>query len=273
MTAFISSFLQHLLTKRRMSFYKHKTVWVGVLILVLTTACSHFGTLPLPRDPAAEKMIETLKQTNIDLIRFKCVGKITVSGPKQPAKSYRSAIAGQLNDHLRIDLFAPFGGAAGSVASDGKHLFLVMHASGKYYKKRFQNGSLSRFVKMDVTVGDLLALLVGRIPIEDERIAQSMPLEDTDHSVVGLVDRRGNTRQKIILDTDGRPLRALWFDPHGKPMLALEISGQQIIDGFLIPTQVDLSAASGQTVSIRIERYQANPSLDKTLFVLPPISS
>lgn len=256
-----------------MSRTLHPPMGLCMLALVMATACSHLVSFPVPRDLAAERIIDTIKQANINLVQFKCIGKITVSEPKQPVQSYRSAIAGQMNDHLRIDLFAPFGGAAGSVASDGKHLYLAMHASRKYYKKRFSNGSLSRFVKIDVTVGDLLELLVGRIPLDDERLAQSLPVDDPDHPGVCLVDRRGKIRQKILLDTDGRPFRALWFDPHGKQMLALKISGRQTIDGFLLPKRIKLLADSGQTVSIVIDRYHANAALEKNLFVLPPISS
>jgi hypothetical protein len=274
MTFFSRSARQRLFTKRSTSLLmRHPMYMMYIWMMVMTSACTHLGTTPLPGDPAAEQIIETIQQTNIDLVQFKCVGKITVSGPGQPVQSYRSAIAGQLNNHLRIDLFAPFGGAAGSVASDGEHLFLVLHGSRDYYKKRFGNGSLHRFVKIDITVGDLLELLVGRIPIADERSARSVPVDDTEHHGVYLVDRWGKTRQKITLNTDGRPLRSKWFDKHDKQILALEISGRQTIDGFVLPKRVNLNAASGQTISIRIERYETNAVLDETLFVLPPISS
>ena len=113
-------------------------------------------------------MVAGMKLTNADLTRFKCVGKIIISGPKQPAQSFRAAMAGQLSDRLRIDLLAPFGGSAGTVSSDGKHLFLVMHPSREYYKSRLGSGSLEQMIQIDVSVGDLLELLVGRIPIDAE---------------------------------------------------------------------------------------------------------
>ena len=272
MTSLLRCFLPYLLTKRSLSQIMYPPM-VLCLALVMATACSHIASFPVPQDPAAERIIDTIKQTNIDLVQFKCIGKITVSEPKQPVQSYRSAIAGQMNDHLRIDLFAPFGGAAGSVASDGKYLYLAMHASRKYYKKRFSNGSLYRFVKIDITVEDLLELLVGRIPMDDERLAQSLPVTDADYPGACLVDRRGQIRQKIFLDTDGRPFQALWFDQDGKQMLSLKISGRQTIDGFILPKRIQLLAGSGQTVSIVIDRYHANAALEKALFVLPPISS
>lgn len=273
MTPFYRPVRQRLLTKHIVSLTKPFAKHLWMLVIGLITACTHLAPALLPSDPAAQQIIDTIKQTNIDLVQFKCVGKITISGPGQAVQSYRSAIAGQMNDHLRIDLFAPFGGAAGSVASDGKHLFLVLHRSRDYYKKRFGNGSLHRFVKVDVTVWDLLELLVGRIPLMDERSVRSVPVGDRDRHGVRLIDRWGKTRQLVILDVDGRPLRSQWFDKHEKQMLTLEVGGQQTIDGFVLPKRVKLIAASGQTVSIRIERYEANAALDETLFALPPISS
>jgi hypothetical protein len=246
-------------------------VW-GMLIWMVM-ACTHLPAPSMPRDPVAEQIIATLKQTNIDLIRFKCMGKITISNPKQPVQTYRSAIAGQLNDHLRIDMFAPFGGAAGTVASDGEHLFLVLHASRKYYKKRFADGSLRRFIKINLTVGDLLELLVGRIPLEDELIPRMMPAEDTEGRGVRLVDRKGKIHQEIVLDADGRLRRAQWFDDHHHQVLSLKIDGAQVSDGFVVPKRIALVDASGNTVSVTLSRYEANAMLNQHLFVPPPISS
>lgn len=247
---------------------------LGALLVIWTaTACTHLATLPPPRDLAAEQILSTIKQTNVGLVQFKCVGRISVSDPDQSVRSFRSAIAGHLDDHLRIDMFAPFGGAAGSVASDGKNLFLVLHASREYYKKRFGDGSLHRFIKMDLTVGDLLELLVGRIPVDRSLFPRSLPLSDTDCIGVRLVDRWGTTRQQIILDAMARPQQVLWFDGHGRQTISLVLRGHQQVDGFVLPERMELSSASGQSLSIQIERYEANAFLNEDLFVLPPISS
>lgn len=246
-------------------------LWVSLLWLI--SACAHLAPFSVPRDPAAAQVIADIKQTNPGLLRFKCVGKITVSIPQQSTQSYRSAIAGQLKDHLRIDLFAPFGGAAGTVASDGRHLFLVLHASRDYYKKRFGEGSLDRFIKMNVTVGDLLELLVGRIPLEPDLVPQIVSEDDTDRASIRLVDRRGRIRQRIALNADGRPFAVQWFDIHDRQTISLSISGHQVVEGFVLPKRVDLLAATGQSVSFILERYEANPHLEEGLFAPPPISS
>lgn len=261
-------------TKRTMSLNTGQLLRLSsIMALWMIAACAHTPPWSLPRDPAAERIVDRIKQTNTTLQRFKCIAKITVSGPERSHQVYRSAIAGQLDSQLRIDLFAPFGGAAGTVASNGKKLFLVLHASRDYHTTGFGNGSLKRLIKIDITVGDLLELLVGRIPVDSGFLPQTMPLDDTEQPGVCLVDRWGKTRQRITLDATGRPLTSEWFDSRYRPVFSLVRTGQQLVDGFVLPRRVDLLATGGQKVSIILERYQANVPLDDRLFTPPPISS
>ena len=219
-------------------------------------------------------MVAGLRLTNADLTRFKCVGKITMSSPKQPAQTFRAAMAGQLSDRLRIDMFAPFGGSAGTVSSDGKHLFLVMHPSREYYKRRFGSGSLEKMIQINVSVGDLLELLVGRIPMDAEFSPRLGADENEAQPHLVLVDRWGRTRQRVTVDDSMHPVASVWFDSHQKPVYSLTVTGTQIIDGFVLPKRIDLSGASGERVSVTLERYEANARFDESLFIpAPPLGS
>ena len=211
-------------------------------------------------------MVARLGQTNLALIRFKGVGRITLSVPNRPDRSFRAAMAGQLSDRLRIDMFAPFGGSAGTVSSDGKHLFLVMHPTRKYYKRRYGNGSLRRMIQIDVTVEDLLELLVGRIPMETGLLPKLSPDEKASRRNLVLVDRWGRTRQIVTVDDAMNPLAAVWLDSDENPIYTLTRTGTQAIDGFVLPRRIELSGASGERVSVTLDRYEANTRLDENLF-------
>ncbi|WP_319410050.1 hypothetical protein [uncultured Desulfosarcina sp.] len=222
---------------------------------------------------AAEQMVAGLRQANAKLTRFKCVGKMTLSGLKRPAQSFRAAMAGQLADRLRIDMFAPFGGSAGTVSSDGKHLFLVMHASREYYKKRFGSGNLRSMIQINITVGDLLELLVGRIPMDEKFSARLTSDENQAQTRLVLVDQWGRTRQCVTLDDTMHPVASVWFDSHQKPVYFLMITGTQTVDGFVLPKRIDLSGTSGERVSVTLDRYEANARFDENLFIPAPPSS
>ncbi|MBR9985118.1 MAG: hypothetical protein KFF68_04340 [Desulfosarcina sp.] len=250
--------------------------WSALFLLVaalLPSACARFSPADIQRDIEAEQMVAGMKVTNADLTRFKCLGKITISGPKQPAQSFRAAMAGQLSDRLRIDLLTPFGGSAGTVSSDGKHLFLVMHPSREYYKRRLGSGSLEQMIQIDVSVGDLLELLVGRIPIGNEFSARLAHDANQAQPHLVLVDRWGRIRQRVTLDEAMHPVSSVWFDGHRNPIYTLTIAGTQTIDGFVLPMRIDLSGASGERVSVTLDRYEVNARLDESLFSLHPPSS
>ena len=244
------------------------------LIVILTTwlpaACTRFYPPEGQRDLPAERMVAGLRETNTGLTRFKCVAKITLTDPNRPSQSFRAAMAGQLTDRLRIDMFAPFGGSSGTVSSDGEHLFFVAHPSREYYKKKFGNGSLRRVVQIDVTVGDLLELLVGRIPMDTALAARLTTDEENSRTQVILVDRWGRTRQQITVDASMHPVRSVWFDANQHPIQSLVLTGRQSIDGFTVPRRIDLSAASGERISVVLDRYEANARLDDGLFILAP---
>ena len=249
----------------------------STLILILAawlpSACTRFSPPDIQRDLVAEQMVAGLRSTNADLTRFKCVGKIIISGPQQPVQSFRVAMAGQLSDRLRIDMFAPFGGSAGTVSSDGNHLFLVRHPSREYYKRRYGSGSLQRMIQINVTVGDLLELLVGRLPMDDGWSARLTSDENEAHPHLVLVDRWGRPRQRVTIDDSMHPVASVWFDGHQNPIYFLTVTGTQIIDGFVLPKRIDLSGASGERVSVTLDRYEANAHFDERLFILAPPSS
>ena len=271
MTPVLTCLHHRLLPDRHPSYMRS---WSALFLLVaalLPSACARFSPPDMQRDLEAEQMVAGMKSTNADLTRFKCVGKIIIiSGPKQPAQSCRAAIAGQLSDRLRIDMFAPFGGSAGTVSSDGKDLFLVMHPSREYYKKRLGSGSLEQMIQIDVTVGDLLELLVGRIPIDAEFSARLAYDENQAQPQLVLVDRWGRIRQRVTVDQAMRPVSSVWFDGHQNPIYTLTIAGTQTIEGFVLPTRIDLSGTSGERVSVTLDRYEVNARLDETLFSPDP---
>ena len=245
-------------------------LWSAITLILaawLPSACTRFSPPDIQRDMAAEQLVAGLRLTNADLTRFKCVGKIILSGPKQPAQNFRAALAGQLTDRLRIDMFAPFGGSAGTVSSDGKHLFLVMHPSREYYKRRFGSGSLEPVIQINVTVGDLLELLVGRIPMDTELLPRLGVDENEVQPHLVLVDRWGRTHQRITVDDSMHPVASEWFDSHQKPVYSLAVTGTQTIDGFVLPKRIDLSGASGERVTVILDRYEANARFDDSLFV------
>ncbi|BBO79682.1 hypothetical protein DSCO28_02480 [Desulfosarcina ovata subsp. sediminis] len=247
-----------------------RTVLLGLLVMGLTGGCAGLRPATVPTDPESEAVLAQLKHANSGLSQFKCVGRLTLKTPNQPAQSFRAAVAGQIPDRLRIDLFSPFGGSSATLASDGEHLFVVQHASQEYRKKTLGQGSLRRIVGLDVSVAELLELMVGRLPLEAGCAARRSSIGTDSGSQLDLIDRRGRVRQRITLDADRQPKQSAWFDTGGKPVYTLVVSGWQVVDGFALPRKLELSKETGQRVTVGLDRYVANAPMSDGLFTPAP---
>jgi hypothetical protein len=142
-----------------------------------------------------------------------------------------------------------------------------MHPTREYHIKRFGSGSLRRFIQMDVTVEDLLEMMVGRIPMADGLFARMEQDADGNDSYLVLVDHRNRIRQRITLDDSLMPVRSEWFDRSQQLDYTLAIVGRQVVAGFVLPERIDLASAHGGRLSVLLERYEANAQLDQKLFV------
>ena len=240
-------------------------VWTIVTALLLS-ACAWSPPAEIRRDMAAEAMVSALRKINTGLNQFKYIGKLTIDDRNRPVQAFRVAIAGQFPAQLRIDMFAPIGGSAALFASDGKHLFLFDHRSHEYYKKRFGRGSLKRFIGLDLSVGDLLELLAGRIPIGEQLIARSKLERDGHTSQLILVDRNARIRQRIITDDALRPVESVWYDEREAERFKARLQGGQSVDGFVLPRRVEVSGVAGTQVSVAIDRFEVNVDFDEHLF-------
>ncbi len=241
---------------------------VSILILCLPVACSHLAAPDIPKDVQAEKIVTGIVQGDSALTSFTCMAKIVLAMPDQPQRFFRVAIAGRQPKWLRMDLLTPFGGSSTTIASDGSHLFADIHSSGEFYERPIGRGDLSRFTGIDITVGELLDFLMGRIPVDKKYIARMVQGATMDPVQVELVDRRAIPRQRITLDEKYRPIRAQWLDEHGTPLRTLMFSGSMTIDGFVLPETIQLTAASQMGITLTIQRYNPNPAVSVGIFTL-----
>ncbi len=254
---------------RRSIGWRMKSFALALLVCVSLSACTRYMPVTPPLDETADRLIAGLKNTNADLQGFKCLGKMTLTVPDQPVRAFRAVIAGRMHKRLRIDIFAPFGALAGTFASDGWNIFLVMPSTRKYYKLYYGRGSLRFFVQMDVTVADLLELMVGRIPLETKWPARWVHADAETPGRLELSDRSGQVRQRIYFTDSQHPRRSEWFDRHQRMTHTLTLDGRQQIDGYWLPERIELNGPQGARLTMALERYEANAPVDRRLFEPP----
>jgi hypothetical protein len=248
--------------------------WPAIVILAaawLPVACTRLSPPEIQPDLEAERIVAALSQANADLTRFKCVGRVRLSGLDRPAESFRAAMAGKLPTRLRIDMIAPYGGASGTVSADGRYLFLVRHASREYHKKRLGDGSLQRILPIDITVDQLLELLMGRIPMDDGCLPRMASQAGEKGVQIDLIDRRGRLCQRVFTDAARQPLRSEWFDEQQRPAYAVVFGDHQMVDGFTLPMQMELSGRSGERLEVSVDRYEPNAAIGDGAFTPDPL--
>jgi outer membrane lipoprotein-sorting protein len=249
--------------------------WQLVCLLVgawLPIACTHFPPA-VSGDPAAVRLAADIRDANGQLKGFRCMARMTIAGSNHPPQTFRAAVAGRLPDRMRMDMLTPFGAPAANFSSDGRHLYLVNHQSRDYYKTRMGSGSLRRLIHVDISVTELLGLLMGRIPVNPQWTARM--IADPEGAAPGLAffDHRGVERQRIRVDSANRPVEAVWYDRRHRLVHRLTIDGRQEVDGFTLPVCLELATDAGDRVTVRLNRYEPNVHFDDSVFSLEPLPS
>ncbi|MDL2269146.1 hypothetical protein LJC71_07695 [Desulfosarcina sp. OttesenSCG-928-A07] len=255
---------------------KRTAIALGVLwVIGLMGGCASLTPVARQPDPDAEAIVACLEKTNAGLSRFKGIGEIRISLPDQSVQVHRIAIAGEMKDHLRIDLLSPVGGSAVTFSSNGKHVFVIRHTPPvEYHKKRARSGIFRRLVGVDIQISDLLALFLGRIPIESGCTAR-MTVDDAGDvpsEGVSLADRKGRVRQQVFLDAEGNAENAVWFDKNGNPVHSLSCSGKYLVDEFVFFRQFELVTPDKTRLAVKMDRYFPGADMGEDLFspVPPP---
>lgn len=243
-----------------------------LMLLLMMSGCAFFSPpVPLPPDPVAEAIIRDLQETNAHLFQFKGIGQIRIFLPEEPVQVFRVAIAGQMTDHLRIDLLSPVGGSAATFSSNGRHVFLIRQTPPvEYHKKKARSGLLRRLTGIDIEVSDLLELIVGRIPVAPECTAHMAADGISSGEAVELVDKKGRVRQRIVVAADGKPVEAVWFDTGQKPVYTVHRLGEKNVSGFVFPQRIELFTPDEHRLVVSLDRYFPDAPMDVDLFNPPP---
>lgn len=251
-----------------------KTAAILSLALFLVNGCAFFSPVTILPDPEAEEILASLQGPNAALSRFKGIGQVRIFIPEQPVQTHRIAVAGEMADRLRIDLISPVGGSAATFSSDGRYFFIIRQTPAvEYHKKKVRPGLFRRLVGIDVQATDLLKVLSGQIPVESQCVARMSADRPLSGETVNLVDRKGRVRQRIVVDSDGKPVEVVWFDGGEKTLYTLHRSGEQKAGEFVFPRRVELFTPDGHRLVMTMDRYFPDATMDDNLFRPSPLST
>jgi hypothetical protein len=250
---------------------------VGVLILaaLMPTGCA---TLPEPAEgPAAaidsaeaRAVLERLQQTNEKLRNFKGIGRLTIKRDGKIQMDERVAWIGSDPLRLSVVLFAS-GFPAVRMASEGEWLYYRDgQEPGLPVKKiRSSDPDFDRLLSIPIQASDILALLRGRIPIQEHRVARLQPVASGDGYVL-LLDRIWGAHQKIFLDERKTEVRQVEvYDMSGSMVFQANFLEMQLVDGYRVPSRLVVSNYQTKAqVQLVVEKYWADIPVTPSMFVL-----
>ena len=219
----------------------------------------------------AANVLLSLKNKNNELKTFKGAGKITfwVKGKKGLISDV--AWVGSEPDKIRIAMRSLSGQPVVSLACDGRWLYFVLHTDQRFYKKPSKNSTLKKFISIPIKSGDIVSILAGRIPVVKHDSAMIKKNSSKNGYVLVLKKGWANVVEKIYLDETGTSVRKLeMFDLNGLLLYRAEFIGMQDINGYLVPSELFVSGANGDSFRLDINRYWADVSVSPSTFVLTP---
>lgn len=241
-----------------------KKTLFGIICIVFLSACA---TLPKPEQRAeADAVLSKLVDKNSGLKTMKGVGTIRFndSGILQ---SSRVAWIGSQEGLLRIGLLSMTGQPIISIAYNNLNLYFFSHADRQFHKQQTQSPDLDRLLKIRMTMSDLIALLMGRVPVCKYRGAK--------------IEKNGKDEILVLQNNWGRVVEKIYLTDHRNAFSKIEIyDGKEIAyraepsdfrdtGGFSVPRMLVVIGRKAE-FSLSIDKYIPNASVAPDMFVLLP---
>ena len=218
---------------------------------------------------AAQATIDRLLLFNQGLIDLKGIGQMKLHRSNQ-STSARMAWAGTFPDKLRMDIMGSPGVNLVTLASNGKYVYLKLYQENRFYKKDNEKALFKGIVNIPITVREVVQILGGKIPIAPHRSAVLKDI-DSDHTILELIDRWGNTCQRIFLSKkQGWPTGFEMVKPDGAVSYRTKIAEMMNLQRFKVPKHLVLSNTNGDRFELEVEKYWVNQPLPLSRFSLHP---
>ena len=227
---------------------------------------------PVERTAQVRDLISTLKTQNETLVNFKGIGNITLRQNGFTQLDQRVAWIGERPAKFSIAVLIS-GYPAVKLAADGRWLYYleVQGQETRFRKMATSDPDLKRLISIPISIGDVIALLSGRIPLpEFDSVEFIQEISDPQFALV-LTDRWWGIQQKIFYDAAlSRVQRVEVYQRSGSLRYRAEVENTRQVAGFEVPQRLRLSNDDGVDFLLDIHRYWVNVEVPPDVFVLTP---
>lgn len=243
-----------------------------ITILFLLPACSFFQntsgkSYDKITDAFTKELILNIKNTNDKIKSFKGTGSVKIN-KKNSKLSFRLVWIGLIPSKLRLAVLSS-GRLIETISTDGKYIYLRSNTkSHQFYKHRTDDPDLDKVLEIPVKVVSLIDFMRGKIPISDFDDVQLLADTSLQKSILLLKKNWYGIVQKIYMDENYNPYKTEFFSSNGKLIYKVKFKKMQNVNGYLLPTLIDITDGDDTFVSITVDNIYLNPKLTPSKFTL-----
>jgi hypothetical protein len=217
----------------------------------------------------ARRLLEFALDKNPAPETFKGIGNIKIFKDNQ-VEHGRLAWMASGTDKVRIELLTPYGQPWAGFSSDGQHVYMLVYADQRFYKKPLSGSGLKQIISISVQPREIISLLSGRPPVPEYSFISIIESQTRSGPVLVLQKKWWRGYQKIYLDQTADNIRAVEvYDGSGELKYKADFS-HQIENGDRIPYRLEISNGHGTRVQLVVNGHWAEVDISPSAFVIEP---
>jgi len=218
---------------------------------------------------AASEFVEKVKLHQSSIKSVKGLASVKIKSPDNKI-SYTQVTIAQMPNLLRIEALNPFGKAVGFISSDGTYLYIISPSDrGRYdVNDVFDLAYIYPGLNLKVTAGDLVDLMLGRIP-EHVYTSERDPEVVTEEQSIKLIfatEVEGITNVIWLNPTNNQITKANIYLKDGNQATIKYEYFDELKNGRFFPSKIYF-ASGDLSITIKYEDdIELNGDIDNTLF-------
>jgi hypothetical protein len=238
-----------------------------LILLLLVTGCTPLRPQTDPRlDKKALVLANTILSLNKEITSSKGTGWVEVETDTRTDK-FKIAWAASAPNRLRIT-FLVAGHPVETIVATGNHVTFISHTGEHNPHTTFSSDpNLKKYLHVPVKLSDLIAILLGHIPIKKFDHAWFKP-GDSNFPPIILAQNWELTFQQLHLNKVGKVQRLVFLDKDNMPVYDITYIDYQAYGKSRIPATLLVKDTAGKKIHLTLTRFVPNPPIKESVFRL-----
>ncbi|MFO7839239.1 MAG: hypothetical protein R6X08_07060 [Desulfosalsimonadaceae bacterium] len=220
-------------------------------------------------DSKAGSLLRLLNTRNKGLETFKGIGSLRVWNA-QGVQTTRIAWLAALDGRMRAVVMGPAGNPLMRFSYDGRSLYFASADREGVRQKGCEDPGLQHILDVPVSIGELIVLLAGRVPVYDYKeaaLVRSRSGAGPPKQLV-LTNEWSGLREKIRLRPDRQSAASVAIYEGEDLRYQAKLADYRQVNGFSLPGRIVVSGAGAAGFALRAERIWTNVPVEDEQFVI-----